>query len=109
MQVLLKGTLLVTGHAKKVPPAATAPESAASLLGSPLDSLLTASSAASAATIVASRGPSGALPEAVAAARAASAAMPDGVAAEPGGGAAASAAQARRQFLGSVHILRVHG
>ena len=59
MQVLLKGTLLVTGHAKKVPPTATSPESAASLLGSPLDSLLTASSAASAATVVASRGPSG--------------------------------------------------
>ena len=95
MQVLLKGTLLVTGHAKKVPPTATSPESAASLLGSPLDSLLTASSAASAATVVASRGPSGVLPEADAAARAASAAMPDGVAAEPGGGSSASAAQAR--------------
>ena len=94
MQVLLKGTLLVTGHAKKVPPAVTAPESAASLLGSPLDSLLTASSAASAATIVASRGPSGVLPETVAATCAASTAMPDGVAAEPG--AATSAAQARQ-------------
>lgn len=97
MQVLLKGTLLVTGHAKKVPPAATPPGSAASLLGSPLDSLLTASSAASVVLpVVASRGPSGALPEAAATARTASAAMPDGVAAEPGGGAATGAAQARQ-------------